>query len=295
MNPLLVVIPIHIGDATLASVLLEWINTLNQKKPLDRSVLLAIDAAVPKETSDNIYMQAKNTFLFPKRMRIEVPGDRQGWPSGPNYMFEAVARQIELTRKLPWLWLEPDCVPYHRNWLEKIEAEYAASQFPFMGAKVSGKLSSERDVTHMSGIAVYPRNTFSLVGRTTELERAFDVELGPKIVPQMHATKLIQHHWGKPGAPLTFTAEGINDPDSNVKSASFLAQDGVLFHRCKDGSLIDVLMALRSMPPRQPAPAAATAAVLKDTPDLAAAAAAKMPPPPPPKPVNALPTAATRL
>lgn len=257
MNPLLTVIPFHSGDVKLVIQLLNWLKVLHPEGIQNRHVLLACDYTDEKETLP----LAKSIFAGARKMTVDVPKDRQGWPKAPNYMFESVARQVHETTKLNFLWLEPDSVPMVQSWLCDLEVEYNLSPRKFMGALISGVTTAGASAKHMSGVGIYPNDCIEVLAKTkgdiAKLDGAFDLELGPKILPRFQETDLIQHHWGRPS--VTFVEKKALTSDANVVPLSLIKPETVLFHGVKDSSLVDLLAPKIGTPRPMPTVAISTA------------------------------------
>ena len=135
---------------------------------------------------------------------------------------------------VPWFWMEPDAVPLTPDWLDKIEDEYLAAKKPFMLDKVITPTRS-----HNSGVGVYPGRVRDYTQRLWELSGGspWDVFLAEEFTPFTHHTGLIHDKfyrvWEDPkSGPPVF-------PDA--ESLSIIEPGAVLFHRNKDGSLIERL------------------------------------------------------
>ena len=161
--------------------------------------------------------------------------DEQGfsYPASANWMWTTCARTIGTTLNEPWLWMEPDAVPLVPEWMDRIEDEY----------KVSGKAFSLNKVitptrSHNSGVGVYPGRVVNYTDRLWEVHNTpWDVFFAEDFTPHTHHTKLIHDKffevWDDPksGSPVF----------PNVESLSIIEPNAVLFHRCKDSSLLDRL------------------------------------------------------
>lgn len=162
-----------------------------------------------------------------------------GWPAGPNHAFKMTAYHLGETKgKLSWLWWEADATPLCKGWLEVLDAAHQAGGKPFSGHVVGG-------MEHMNGVGIYPPDVreFSIKAMTA-IKTPWDVAMKSETQPQTHAINgLILHYWniheganynGPLGIPLS------------VKSRKELKQwttpEAVLLHRCKDGSVADVLL-----------------------------------------------------
>lgn len=119
-----------------------------------------------------------------------------GWPVSCNKAFELAAWHSYNTTKQPFLWMEPDAIPIHPSWLDRIESEYATCGMPFMGDFVNAAAAIDNGVDHMSGIAVYPYDCPAKAVSLFNNERhAWDVVSATQVVPQMARTNLIHHDW----------------------------------------------------------------------------------------------------
>lgn len=56
------------------------------------------------------------------------------WPQNPNAMWRFVANNM-LSRpgRLPWFWMEADCLPIKAGWADKLDVAYTKAGEPFMG------------------------------------------------------------------------------------------------------------------------------------------------------------------
>lgn len=151
-----------------------------------------------------------------------------------NKMWERAARHIALWEDgRPWFWLEPDAVPLVPDWLDEIKAEYEGSGKPFLLDRVVTPTS-----VHNSGVGVYPKDVMKFTLNLWKLaHEPFDVFFKDDFSPFTHHTMLIHDKfyavWDDPksGEP-TF-------PDAD--SLKIIENGAVLFHRNKDGSLIQRL------------------------------------------------------
>lgn len=167
-------------------------------------------------------------------MRVTDEQDERGWPMSSNTAWRDTVYFMRMKIGKPWLWLEGDCaVVGGPTWLDQIEADYEkalAAGKHFMGAEVM------KPQHRMSGIGVYPGSTTTFTRSLPLLNKVpWDQRLAEDFAPFVYYTKLIQNVWntelGKP-TPPTF-------PDQ--ASLKLLAPEAVIFHRCKDGSLLHQL------------------------------------------------------
>lgn len=239
MKPFLVILPFHSGDFQLGLDLLGWIGELGGAKeyPL---LLLASKRALNIETG-RMAQAASNVFgeVFLER----APGlDDEKWPRGANVMFRRACELVHTRFKLPFLWLEPDCVPMKSGWLNAICAEYMTCGKPFMGNVRTQTTNPNLPQTYLPGCSVYPSNALSLLAEKMQrLEVAWDVSTAEVTVPHAHRSRLFYEWWGIKGIPPMFKAVREKGDPENVMVPSQIPKEAALFHRCKDGNLIRIL------------------------------------------------------
>lgn len=150
--------------------------------------------------------------------------------AGPNSLFKQAAWHFQ-TKGVPgWLWLEPDAIPCCKDWLTEIDREYVNSRKAFMGAFVRGVDANGQPVPdHMSGVGVYHKDTTGLPKKMWCTHVPFDLVEPKEVNPFAHWTKRIIHSFRAP--PFMSMA----DLDERAPKGT------VLYHSCKDGSIIPFL------------------------------------------------------
>ncbi len=176
-----------------------------------------------------------------KHVKIEHPPNTSKWK-------EEVA---EAAKKLtvPWFWMEPDCVPLPtsdgRPFLSHIQDAYTECSTRKSQPKYLMGGEVKQPEHRMSGIGVYPCKVAEFTRGLPHLANnpaPWDQVLAPDFAPFVEYTPLIQNVWNWiPG-----------DKDSSprfpqVSSLSVIDPSAVLFHRCKDGSLIERLREKKSL------------------------------------------------
>lgn len=155
------------------------------------------------------------------------------WPQAPNAVFATAARIVASEYKAPWLFLEPDAIPLVPDWLDRIEAEYEATEKPFLGDLVHIGNAGFPVPPHMSGNAVYPADVMEHAGTLLLADNeAFDVVGADRVKGKMKVSKLILHRWK---APPFETLQDLEERIWQVKPGA------VLFHADKTGSLYPLL------------------------------------------------------
>lgn len=250
MNPLLITIPYCEKDVDLTRKMLTWMLELGDQRP--NSCMLAADSLIPLDTVKSLADIIRPIFLNVETMLVPVPGDKQGWPKAPNVMFENVARQVMKCYKTPFFWMEPDAVPLDASWSIELASEYGLSPKRYMGPFIKNT-TGQMDVpeTHMSGCSVYPNDAFSDLETFTQADGSWDISSANFVVPRARNTNLIKHYYGTMDlAPVFVDEREDGSPINHVTIEKMIPESAVVFHRCKDGSLIDILRERR-----KPAPA----------------------------------------
>lgn len=164
---------------------------------------------------------------------FKIVEDATTYPEIANMMWKACANKVADTFDAPWFWMEPDGVPLMPEWLDRIEDEYNEAKKPFMLDLVVTPTSR-----HNSGTGVYPGKVRDYTQRLWQLAGSpWDVFLAPDFMPHTHHTELIHDKFyrvwddSNSGPPVF--------PDA--ASLSIIETKAVIFHRNKDGSLIDRL------------------------------------------------------
>lgn len=231
---MLVALAYHSGDLSSARDLLQWIRQLDRK--LNHTALLVADSAVQWSDALELIAIAKETFTSAALIVTSKP--YIGWPSACNAMFLTAAKHIQNNQKCPFLWLESDCAPICKGWLDQIDKEYQTCGKPFMGPLIPCTQPG-LPPSYLNGVAVYPANAFELIAPLVK-DRAWDISMAEMAVPQTHNSKLFIHLWGQKDNPPTFGE--IHDPTHpERKTLNAIPPGCVLFHRNKDGSLLRLL------------------------------------------------------
>lgn len=235
---LLVVIPVCAKDVQSALRNLRWCVEMDDATFHHALVSAEIGFDYREVVAEaQRYFPVVEEFHYPKLSARPLP-----WPEAQNWAWRKAALYIAKRNDgLPWLWWEQDAVPLKRGWLNALENEYLAAAKPFMGA--AGAKPTPEHPDHLAGVAVYPPNVTRYAPSAMFYAKSipFDTAGGWRVLNEAHITPLIQHVWTfEPGTsnPPTFPTTG---------SLSEISPDAVLFHRCKDSSLLDHL---QSRPPQ---------------------------------------------
>ena len=228
-----VVIPFCHKDEWLAIKNLEWAKKLDGRTA--HTAMVVHDDTI---SGDQVRHAAEQffekviMFCYPR-----FPGRDISWPIVQNHQFQEAATFISYNGpKEPWLWWEPDSVPLKSGWIEAIEKAHKVGGKPYAGHIVTGDpFQNGHTISWMTGVGVYPPDVPSHSGAAMSCMRhPWDVashrDVPKKCTPLNH---LIQHIWEIDGKPARFADKGSVD--------ALVSKTAVIFHRCKDGSLIEVL------------------------------------------------------
>jgi hypothetical protein len=232
---MLCVLPVYTKDVPRLLNLLKWIHQLGGCK--DHSAIIVADAATSAPAIFDLQQEAQKSFHC-----VEVSTTAKsvnGWPQGPNELFLRAA-EVARSHHMHWLFLEPDAVPLCPGWLDKIDIHYRAKGAIYFGQVVPCN-KPDLPPSHFTGVGVYPANAFDEVAAYVRKrpDMAFDISTAQVLVPKATHSNLFQHLWGEVGNPPTFAERGI--PRTEVFDLNYLRKDAVLFHRTKDGNLIELL------------------------------------------------------
>jgi len=231
----LTVLPVCEKDARLLKTLLVWIRQLGGCK--GHQAVIVADAATPCDKVLDLQNEASKSFDSVEIISTAVSVD--GWPAGPNTLFLEAAQFAEKAG-VPWLWLEPDCTPLVTGWLDSLEVAYRITGSPYLGSLVFCEKPGMPPVS-LAGVAIYPPEANCDMGFTISHNKgvAFDISTACVTVKKAKNSPVFQHLWGEAKRPPTFAYRSITGTE--VFSLQYIRDDAVLFHRCKDSSLIRML------------------------------------------------------
>lgn len=211
--------------------LMQWLSELGWLDKHDCILGVHVDT-----DSSGVLDVAQRLFRRVKEFTIDDP--ETIYPFIANVMWKRCAYFIAdindaSGESQPWFWLEPDAVPLVPEWLDWIEAEYKRAGKPFLLDRVVTPTS-----THNSGTGVYPPRVRDYTMQLWNLSNVpWDVFFKDDFTPHTQHTTLIHDKfyavWDDPksGEP-TF-------PDA--ASLAQIESGAVIFHRNKDGTLIQRL------------------------------------------------------
>lgn len=212
--------------------LLEWCRELGTYPK--HQALIVFGKQVEENDRLGIIAAAKQCGFKSVSAIAQKEEDARGWPYACNQMFQLGVRWIEDVGRAPFLWLESDATPLKPGWLDTLEEEYTRVGKPFMGV-IYDWVNQTRRMPHLTGVAIYPANFRRLNPYPMAATKVpWDCTAPEQTIPRTHRSELFCHEWGDRASnvPPTF-------PD--FASLSVIPASAVIFHRCKDGTLIDRL------------------------------------------------------
>lgn len=231
----LVALPVCVKDADLLLKALAWMTELDGQNQFD--CLIAYDTTLGPAWMSRLRAAAQRAFRTVFEFQYNRP-IRENWPDACNVAFQATANHINTVHKRSWLWFEADCVPLKPDWLPALWQEYQNCGYPIAGPVIDG-------VGHMNGTAIYPANFANLSPRAmSATSEAWDTAMTSDIVGKVHdLSRLFCHRWGIVNGMLHQSQGTPPHFSSPLSVDQWIPKDAVIFHRCKDGSLIDQLRA----------------------------------------------------
>lgn len=239
-------LPFFSGDEHLLLKNLAWMKELDGM--LDYDCLLACDRQTKVDPALKAAQQAFRSVAVHTYQRATS----MEWPRPQNNAFLNTAWHVYAKHKGPWLWLETDAVPLCKGWLDALWSEYQKGGKPF-----GGHWNVTTNV--FNGVAIYPHNISKysqrimmagLVEAVTSNGKVhqppWDVYGSGEVHRHLHVMNgLMQHIWQD-----DVTQQAWTFPDQ--ASVTRGVRDGVvLFHRCKDLSLVDRLRERMLFPLRE--------------------------------------------
>lgn len=234
------VLPFYSGDAWLAIKNMKWIQELEPH--IDCDCILASDDKTDHSEVEKLAKEIFRSTAICKYGRAYLNGvEMNKWPFQQNNAFANVARYMtEQKGNDPWFWLETDCCPLKAGWFQALESEYLAGNKPF-----GGHWNERTDI--FNGVAIYPHNVAmhcedalmaALVvdEKNDNYQPPWDYYMSSRVKPMLHIMNgVMQHLWNLPD---TSTEVSPSFPDWKTVE-KWVRPEVYVFHRCKDGSLID--------------------------------------------------------
>lgn len=242
MTDLVAILHVSRPDFHLALKLVTWCRWLAQQ-PTATPYPFVVFTAKNLETAHVLRLQSilfgwEGAQLIQNALDCERPND--SYAHSANLSFKSALEATEHHFPgCPTLWFEADCIPTRPSWAGEIDAEYKRLGKPFLG-----DMHALCPIPHMTGNAVYPPDWRAKSPSIAALPKpnpaqGWDTLCAHETLPQSAKSNLIQQAWFH---PVPRFSEG-----SHFMKA--VHPQTVLFHRSKDGTLIDVLAKRQGCPP----------------------------------------------
>lgn len=225
---LTIVLGYSAGDAPAAERLLDWCFELNNKKPINNTIVLLAAANVHAEMQTKVKLAAEvaftnvETFLAggnPEAQKVE----------GANHLFNVAATIMQRGFRRPWLWIEPDCVPLSHNWITAIAEAYDAQPKRYFGPHCKFMVKDQEKIS-LGRVACYPPDALNDVnGYCMVPDVPFSQLAAEVLVVRSSKCRLIQH-----------VIISRNEDLANIRA------DAVLLHSDKSGISIEQMRSVRA-------------------------------------------------
>lgn len=218
MNPLLIVLGFCKADAPRAEALIDWMYALNGCKPNGHALLVA-GADVHPEMILKCKISAG--VAFESFELVQAPANESAEPHfRVNKLVLFAANQVSRNYRAPWLWLEPDCVPLQKGWLETLANAYASQPRRYLGPHLK-TTSAGKERSCLGRISIYAPDAVEDLKPWCDSLMPFHLFAGEALSSRSLKSKLIQQT----------LLQNESDYDK-------LRPDAVLVHADKTGRLI---------------------------------------------------------
>lgn len=241
---MLTIFPFYDGDVDRMMALLEWILDLGGCQNHD--ALLVADAGTDWQRCIEVKKLAAKSFKSVDLITNET--SVMGWIEGPKSLFLEGARYAQ-QHKQPFLQMETDAIPLVPNWIDKIQSEYQRCGKFYMG-HVYESNAPQFPPMCLSGIAVYPADV-ARYQPAIKQGGNWDITLSNYVIPFSTHTSLIYHIWGEKDLPPTFVKRTLAAP-VNAFRLDDIPKEAVIWHRNKDGTLIELLLEKLGLKKKEP-------------------------------------------
>jgi hypothetical protein len=241
-----IVIPVSSHDEGLID---DFCDIMKFFAPYKNHELLIVARPSDVGFASKIFDKLNNLFSE-AQIHVFDKNGTYGWPQGPNHYWKETIKYLEITdNKSPWLWMELDCTPIKKNWIDLLEEEYQKNKSKCLGM-IQDFIFGQIPTSHLVGVAIYPPDFNIICNSWKNLDDdslAFDVYCQDEIMPISVNSKLMQHNF------RTYNYTNINKNISGeikeVRNNKYnfhraIEDDVVLVHGCDDGSLARIIMNL---------------------------------------------------
>lgn len=224
---MIVIVPVCHKDEEAALRNLAWAKRLDGGPVAFDCLVTHDDGFDPSKVvkAAKEYFQAVRLYRYPVAKRSE-------WPYPQNNAFIQTAAWVFISEKQRWLWWEQDAVPLKASWLSTLQSADLNAGKMFFGTR------STVGSPHLSGVAIYPFNVPMVIPDMAFASHIpFDLFGGQRVLQNAAVSDLIQHVWSWRDNAHDAPAPTFVGKDDLAK----INPQAVLFHRCKDDSLVKAL------------------------------------------------------
>jgi hypothetical protein len=233
MNLMLCALGFHSGDAAQAEKLCDWIFQLNGNRKTGH-VLLAAAEDVHPEMQMKVKLAAEVAFDTVDLLATH-PTERMGKTEKVNSLFAQTAMHIFNGYRVPWVWIEPDCVPLKSTWLADLSDAYYAQPRRYMGSHMMAKTRDSKDVMVLARVACYPAGAMRDLEPYFNGNAPFNMVAEKTLVERSTKSRLIQQ--------IAYHHETDHDK---------IRPDALMLHSDKTGALVNDLRAALQPKPATP-------------------------------------------
>lgn len=180
----------------------------------------------------NVLIEASGVFKTVRELVINPCPGEQTWPRPQNWTWQRTVKYLNEKTK-SWFWWEWDAIPVEKDWLTQLFDAHRSGKKPLSGPMVINNLGQ----SYMAGVGFYPGDIGMRANiAIRDLKHPFDIALAEidglaKSETVNNIDHLIIH------TPLKSNTEFFSAEDVNFE----IPNGALLFHKCKDGSLSEVL------------------------------------------------------
>lgn len=256
MGEMLLVTPVCNKDMGQLTSLLNWMKELDSCS--DITAFLVAEKGTDWRAIDKFY---RKYFQYYYTWELQDDSGSNTWPIPQNHIFKRVVQYLggQFT-SLPkisdsftsFFFMEPDVLPFDKNWFHRLKELYEEGNKPFMGSIVDTLKNGAVVGRHMNGAAVYPRNAIdysaSFVlsgGNPWDINSSKDIE--GKVNDISDCYRITFGSFAFSGSFTRWACyQKFADGEVKMVEGAFARQ--FLHHGCKDGSLLDLIRASKLKP-----------------------------------------------
>jgi len=176
-----------------------------------------------------------------------------GWISGSNSLWLAAAQWANAHGRAFWFH-EPDAICLRAGWLDALELGWVMAGSPkYFGAVVRHQVHGLPN-PYLEGCSIYHADAVHEMMPPFDVSKSWTLACAPVTMPAAVNTPLIQHFWGEKDLAPTFAEVKAPDSPVNTFTADTLSAGAVVFHRNKDGTLVQLLRRKLHLPAKFTAP-----------------------------------------